>query len=238
MCESTRDNPNLRPTPTQGPAFGTGPPLTFLSHPHGTLHVMPFILNSELTVECAYCSKEFTHPRRPGRRRVYCRRSCRQRAYEHRHHIAPRPRPHPAGSPTTNDARATPPPSYAEGHTRFIYGKHHAVITGPPDGKHRFPTLCGLHAHPGPRSFSHLRGDSCKTCAAISHTRPPTTAHRPQHQLLAAQHHLTQTANGWRRAQHFGTDQDPETLSNLLRHALEPVGKLIELPRWTQQRAA
>ncbi len=177
----------------------------------------------DLIVECAHCHTEFPHARRPGRRRLYCRRSCRQRAYEHRSRMAPTPRPYPYDHPTTNDGRRTPPLSFPEGHTQFMGGKHHAVIIGPPDGKHRFPTLCGLNAHPGIRPFSNVRPESCKTCTRLALVRPPTNPHRPQFELLAIRHHLSQSVNALRNAQCTGGDSNPRVLLEILHRALQPV---------------
>ena len=188
----------------------------------------------QLIVECAHCHTDFPHARRSGRRRLYCRRSCRQRAYEHRCRTAPPPRPHPFDHPTTNDGFAPTTACYAEGRTRFIFGKGHAVVAGPPDGKHRFPTLCGLQAVPGGRPFSNVRPDSCKSCVRLALRRPPTNSSRPHQTLLATQHHLMQTANAWRLARNTGHDADARTLSQLLQHALEPIARLtLSVPRST-----
>lgn len=50
-----------------------------------------------LSWRCPVCETPVAHPHRPGRRRVYCRRACRQRAYrrrlEQRDALTPIPRP-------------------------------------------------------------------------------------------------------------------------------------------------
>lgn len=185
-----------------------------------------------LIVECAYCHRQFEHPIRPGRRRLYCRRSCRQRAYECRRHLLAPARPHPYDHPTTNDGRVRRRPEWVEGTTRYVFGKLHIVLPGAMDGKGRFPTMCGLQAHPNSaRPFSTLRAGACRTCCRLSATRQPTGKLRPHHDLLATQGHLVNIAVELRRADRRSVDEglpvQTDQLRDLITRSLEPVRQLL-----------
>ncbi len=110
---------------------------------------------------------------RPGRPRLYCRRSCRQRAYEHRH-----------GFEHHRTVRALPGQARGEtwsgtGYERSISGlvaqhrKVHALRTSVrPEGRRR-ETLCGLLAAPlAGQHFNTNHQRACKTCASVAAANP------------------------------------------------------------------
>lgn len=119
---------------------------------------------------CSWCATEFPVVHRPGRPRLYCGHSCRQRAYEHRHGLH-----HPR----------TPielPGQHHGDHWRFtgyergghpLNGQHvHALRTSVrPDG-HRRETLCGLLARPAGDHFNPVHPQACRTCRRITEANP------------------------------------------------------------------
>ena len=93
----------------------------------------------------------------------------------------------------------------------------------PCDATPSFPTLCGLSAHPGIGPFSDVRPESCKTCTRLALVRLPANPHRPQFELLAIRHHLTQSVNALRNAHHTGGGSNPSVLLSILQRVLQPV---------------
>ena len=181
---------------------------------------------STFHVECAYCHRWFSHVRRAGRRRIYCRRSCRQRAYECRRQLRVPPRPEELGpqTPTTTERNFRPRHEWIDGQRTFALGPFHAMLSGAPDSRGRLPTVCGTHAQPSSgRAFSALRPESCKTCAHLIIGRTPPSTSRPTYDLLCTQGHLVQVANALALADQLGAGNDPSGLRRLVERALEPV---------------
>jgi hypothetical protein len=123
---------------------------------------------------CAWCAADVPIVRRPGRPRLYCGHTCRQRAYEHRHGFTHRrsPRPLP-GQPTAEANTAPTSHGYERGGSIAPFGQTHALRTSVlPEGRRR-QTLCGLlalpiqgqHFHPNDRR-------ACKTCRTITSNNP------------------------------------------------------------------
>ena len=122
---------------------------------------------------CAFCAKEFAVVCRPGRPRLYCSRSCRQRAYEHRHGFV-------------HERTVRPLPAQARGETwsgtgyeRSLTGSFdgsgrvHAMRTSVrPEGRRR-ETLCGALAAPHPgHHFNTRQPRACKTCTSVASSNP------------------------------------------------------------------
>ena len=181
---------------------------------------------SGFEVECAHCHRWFQHPWRSGRRRIYCRRSCRQRAYECRRQLLPPARPAHLGptDPTTTERPVhRPPAQWLEGQSRPVFGRLHALLSGAPDSRGRFPTLCGTHARPGIRAFSELRPTSCRTCSRLARVRPAPSPCRPAFEWLSTKGHLVQVGRALAMAERSAEQPTIATLQSLLRRALEPV---------------
>jgi len=129
---------------------------------------------------CSWCATEFPIVRRPGRPRLYCRRSCRQRAYEHRHGfehqrtVRPLPGQRPGDSWTgTGYERAVAP-----------FGKTHALRTSVRAEGSRRETLCGLLARPtAGRHFTLTEQRACITCTAVVTANPLRYGINPSNEL-------------------------------------------------------
>lgn len=183
-----------------------------------------------IQIECAHCHRVFEHPYRPGRRRLYCRRSCRQRAYECRHPpIAPPRGPwaKPKDPTTTPEfgKGGAPPPIWLGGTREFVVGKMHALRPGAPDGRGRVPTLCGTHARPSMRPvYGPHQSDLCRSCARLLHRNPPPSGRPPLFELLTAQGHLLDIGKALDESdRHPHRVPTNAELRTLLERALEPV---------------
>jgi hypothetical protein len=138
--------------------------------------------------ECLHCHSWFVVARRPGRPRIYCRRSCRQRAYEYRHgaRVLPPPRARRVSS--------VRPQAFELGVGRPDRpGKRHALRTATPADDHgRRSTLCGALARPTPQPFSRYTTDACRTCLRLA----------AKHQrLLAPRMNTSRELADWRAQQ-------------------------------------
>ena len=137
---------------------------------------------------CGWCAKHFPVVRRPGRPKIYCDQSCRQRAYERRRGLAVLPPPDRIvmvpGGPL---AHLRPRPgAYELGRISWIAGKLHAMrAAGISDTTGRRLTLCGLLARPSPREFHPSLDGTCLTCARVRAIRPPARPSRPSDDLAA-----------------------------------------------------
>ena len=144
--------------------------------------VTPFAYNERMPIvhhvrpshrACAFCAKEFAVVCRPGRPRLYCSRTCRQRGYEHRHGFV-------------HERTVRPLPAQARGETwsgtgyeRSITGSFdgsgrvHAMRTSVrPEGRRR-ETLCGVLAAPhSGQHFSTRQPRACKTCSTVAAANP------------------------------------------------------------------
>lgn len=162
-------------------------PILLLSYSSDTLVPMTTFQNEfqrwqhTVVVNCTQCGKEFERFRGPGRRRLYCSRSCRQRAYESRAY---------------HGAQLLPLlPSAAEvGRLRYHAGmvsygkKEHALVVGALSAG-EFRALCGAVVRPLPRGFGHSQNALCKRCDALADKYPPATPLRTfLDGILAADH--------------------------------------------------
>ncbi len=146
---------------------------------------MPIISHPRPTHRaCSWCASEFQVVRRPGRPRLYCNHTCRQRAYEHRHGFeherTVRPLPAQAHGETWTGT------GYERSHTGVVigHGKVHALRTSVrPEGRKR-ETLCGLLAPPlTGQHFNALHRAACKTCATVAASNPLRFGISPSNEL-------------------------------------------------------
>lgn len=149
--------------------------------PCGYNWCMPRIVHPRPTHRaCSWCATEFPIIRRPGRPRLYCRRSCRQRAYEHRHGfvhertVRPLPGQRPGDSWTGS--------GYERGVAPF--GKTHAMRTSVRAEGSRRETLCGLLARPfAGQHFVAGHQRSCVTCTKVADANPLRYGINPSNEL-------------------------------------------------------
>ena len=126
---------------------------------------------------CEWCGREFGRRSLVGRRPLYCKQTCRQRAYEERRRGAlylglPKP--------TIADPRNPGRPEYQAGRGGTMKTPlNHALR--PDGGGDRYgarPTLCGATATPLPYNFFPTAAPhgntNCAVCAAIATKFPPT----------------------------------------------------------------
>ena len=131
---------------------------------------------------CSWCAAEFAIALRPGRPRLYCRQTCRQRAYEHRHGFeherTVRPLPGQSAGETWTGT------GYERGGFVAPLGRSHALRTSVrPEGRRR-ETLCGLLAQPvAGRHFDALGPHACSTCAAVATANPLRFGITPSNEL-------------------------------------------------------
>ena len=133
---------------------------------------MPRIEQSRPTHRsCAWCASEFPIACRPGRPRLYCRQSCRQRAYEHRHGFEHRRTIRPLPGQVSGDVWSGT--GYERGGSIAPFGKTHAMRTSVrPEGRRR-ETLCGVLVAPlNGQHFTPLRPRACKSCTALVDANP------------------------------------------------------------------
>ena len=138
--------------------------------------------------QCRWCADFFAVPFRPGRPKLYCRVSCRQRAYERRRGLGVLP---PSdrlamvdGGPLVHLANNRP--GYERGIVAAGDSKSHALrLAGMSERGDRRITLCGVLARPTPRPFWAAESAACRTCAAVEHRRPSARAIRPSADLAA-----------------------------------------------------
>lgn len=145
---------------------------------------------SEPMRQCGWCCNTFPIITRPGRPLIYCRHSCRQRAYERRRGLGVLPPPdriimQPGGPlahlrPVAN--------RYECGSTGYNQGRQRTHSMRPSgiagnDGKRL--TLCGLLAHSRPRPFSRFVHDACLTCVTVADIREPARSLRSSDDLAA-----------------------------------------------------
>jgi hypothetical protein len=135
---------------------------------------MPIISHPRPTHRaCSWCATEFVVARRPGRPRLYCNQTCRQRAYEHRHGFeherTVRPLPAQARGETWSGT------GYERSQTGFVgtRSKVHALRTSVrPEGRKR-ESLCGLLVPPlAGQHFNARHRSACSTCASVAASNP------------------------------------------------------------------
>ncbi|CAB4364661.1 MAG: hypothetical protein F2681_12315 [Actinobacteria bacterium] len=139
---------------------------------------------------CLWCQKVFALRIGPGRKRIYCSDSCRQRAYERRRGLGVFPPPErlitqPGGPLAHLPNRFR---RYEAG-GMFINAsaKVHALRpAGYAEPGEKRATLCGLKRRPIARPFAD--GDPahyCQTCVKIAWLRPPARRTMPSSDLAA-----------------------------------------------------
>jgi hypothetical protein len=142
---------------------------------------------------CIWCRSAIRIIRRPGRPRLYCRQSCRQRAYERRSGkgvLPPVERRSPFFTPSAGRQRPKPP-AYEQGVVPGHDARLHAMrLTGQSDARGRRSTLCGVLALPSNREFAGSLPNACATCAGVAKTRPPKRPVRLSADLAALRDHL------------------------------------------------
>jgi hypothetical protein len=170
--------------------------------------------------QCLWCHTSFVVRTGPGRKRLYCRVSCRQRAYERRTGLGVLPPPERLimrpGGPLAHLPNRVP--AYEAGGRVHEGGKIHALrpadMAGP--GEKR-ATLCGIRRSPNGRLF--VPSDAphvCRTCARVADLRPAARAVRPSSDLAAYRAQLDAIAV---RLGHHGVAaamHDPEIATRLL----------------------
>jgi hypothetical protein len=139
---------------------------------------------------CLWCRTVFPLPRRPGRQRIYCSQSCRQRAYERRRGLGVFPPPErlitqPGGPLGHLPNRFR---TYEAGGMPFVTGlKLHALRpAGYAEPGEKRATLCGLKRRPSGRPFvDGPPATTCQTCLRIARMRPPARRVFPSSDLAA-----------------------------------------------------
>ncbi|MDO8391676.1 MAG: hypothetical protein Q7V57_14445 [Actinomycetota bacterium] len=147
---------------------------------------------------CLWCHTTFALRVGPGRKRIYCRTSCRQRAYERRRGLGVFPPPErlimQRGGPLAHLPNRFL--RYESSGTILTGGKRHALRpAGFAEPGERRATLCGLKRRPTGRPFSD--GDpaeTCQTCVRIARQRPPARRSYPSSDLAAFRAQLDQVA--------------------------------------------
>lgn len=140
--------------------------------------------------DCLWCKTTFTLRHGPGRKKIYCRVSCRQRAYERRRGLGVFPPPEQLitrpGGPL-----AHLPNRFARyeagGMTVQRNYKIHAMRpAGYAEAGERRATLCGLKRRPNGQTFNEGSVErTCQTCAMIARIRPPARRPFPSSDLAA-----------------------------------------------------
>jgi hypothetical protein len=142
---------------------------------------------------CLWCRAAIRIVRRPGRPRLYCRQSCRQRAYERRSGsgvLPPVERRSPFLTPSAERPR-TKQPAYEQGHVPGHDARLHALrLTGQSDHRGRRSTLCGVLAAPTNHDFSPAYHSSCATCSYVAAVRRPKRPTRVSADLASLRDHL------------------------------------------------
>ncbi|HEY0520106.1 MAG TPA: hypothetical protein VGC84_11490 [Ilumatobacteraceae bacterium] len=133
---------------------------------------MPRILQPRPTHRaCSWCATEFAIARRPGRPRLYCNHTCRQRAYEHRHGFEHQRTVRPLPAQVHGDYWAGT--GYERGGSIAPFGRSHALRTSVrPEGRRR-ETLCGLLAlSVNGQHFTSMHPRACRTCTDVARSNP------------------------------------------------------------------
>ena len=127
---------------------------------------------------CSWCATEFTIVRRPGRPRLYCNHTCRQRAYEHRHGFEHQRTVRPLPGQVAGDVWSGS--GYERGGSVAPFGKTHALRTSVrPEGRRR-ETLCGLLAG---QYFSAMHPRACSVCTTVTDRNPLRYGISPSNEL-------------------------------------------------------
>ena len=175
------EQPNIRPDQTDQPS--PAEPSRGANH-DAAPSFLPH-LQAPRVRHCSWCAAEIFAELKPGRPRLYCTQTCRQRAYEHRHGFIHRRTP--TLPPLPSQRHGSRPVAPATGHElailRFSAGKLHALRPNVrPDGLRR-ETLCGLLARPVPARSFGVEDRSCKTCTKAARRKPLDHLVRPANEL-------------------------------------------------------
>jgi hypothetical protein len=129
---------------------------------------------TEFNFRCEWCGTDFSRPHPRGRRPLYCKRTCRQRAYEERRRGA-----FALGLPkATMFERLHPDPKLYQAGTGGEY--QHVAHALRPDGYADHigfrPSLCGTRVNPSNRPFYPDTSLSCRrncvTCTRVAKRFP------------------------------------------------------------------
>ena len=168
---------------------------------------------------CPWCSTQFEAVYRPGRPRIYCRLSCRQRSYERRRGLGVLPPPDRIIMTNTGPLAALPNrfPGYERGYAWGLDTRAHALRpAGITEHGERRLTLCGTLARPVPRPFHPTATESCNTCANVERTRPSARAVHPSADLAALRWLLDHAAIQTSRSPTHPTTSHTQILHELL----------------------
>jgi hypothetical protein len=158
---------------------------------------MPIITHPRPTHRaCAWCANEYPIAQRPGRPRLYCNHTCRQRAYEHRHGFTHQRTTRPLPGQTPGETWTGT--GYERSYTGLFpgNGRVHAMRTSVRPERHRRETLCGLLAPPLPgHHFNTGHQRACATCTTITTTNPLRYGINPSNELATIEHSSTKPAN-------------------------------------------
>lgn len=148
---------------------------------------------------CLWCRTTFTLRQGPGRKKLYCRVSCRQRAYERRRGLGVFPPPEqlitrPGGplSHLPNRFTRYEAGSWPMGGRRKVHALRPAGFA---ERGEKRASLCGVMARPNTRLFNF--GDparTCQTCVRIARQRPPARRPFPSSDLAAYRAQLERVA--------------------------------------------
>ena len=139
--------------------------------------------------QCRWCAEFFAVVIQPGRPKLYCTQSCRQRAYERRRGLGVLPPMDRLfmvnGGPFPNTVNARR--GYECGIIGYgAVGREHALRpAGVSQGNGRRITMCGLLAWSTPRPFASISARACRTCTKVENLRPSARAIRPSADLAA-----------------------------------------------------
>ncbi|MEO6158093.1 MAG: hypothetical protein ABIQ39_10725 [Ilumatobacteraceae bacterium] len=135
---------------------------------------------------CTWCAAEFPIVYRPGRARLYCNHTCRQRAYEHRHGFRHDRTVRRLPGQTSLEPR---PAHLGSGHERGGHSynpksKIHALRTSVRPERGRRETLCGTLSSPMPgKPFLATHPNVCRVCAQIANDNPLEFPIQPSNEL-------------------------------------------------------
>lgn len=140
--------------------------------------------------ECLWCRTVFELRQGPGRKKIYCKVSCRQRAYERRRGLGVFPPPEqliirPGGPLGHLPNRFT---RYEAGGmtVNHMYKVHALRPAGYAEAGERRATLCGLKRRPYNQTFNEGPVEHiCQTCVKIARIRPPARRAFPSSDLAA-----------------------------------------------------
>jgi hypothetical protein len=152
---------------------------------------LPLAIDSVITADsyraCLWCAEPIGMEYRPGRPRLYCRPSCRQRAYERRSGlgvIPPIERRVASTEPQPISGRVILRTGYERGRLSYVHGRSHALRpSGRSDADGRRPTLCGAMARPTTGLYFALEPNGCKVCAVVERIRPSRRTPQPSREL-------------------------------------------------------